>query len=270
MIEHRALLVFVFASIALTAAAQSQSTAPESAAHPVPVVSFGFGPAANMISSIKNAPFSGVVTSQLDRALDDGTHINRENQEVVMRDSQGRVYRERTIRSTGASPHDIQLITLLDPSQHVQYLCTPLKICRTIRYRDPSGLRHPPGFDSRKDPNVTVEDLGTAEMNGIEVDGKRVTRTIPEETVGNDRPFTSVDESWHSKQLDINIQVKRTDPRMGTHTVTMTNIIAGEPDAKYFEIPEGYRIEPMGAMPTQPRPLEPFGPGGVDPGPRDQ
>jgi hypothetical protein len=268
MFERKVLLLTV--AVALAATVTAQTIHQHSGPPPGRVTSFGFGPAANMIPAIKNAPFSGVLTSQIERTLDDGTRINHENQEVVMRDSQGRIYRARTIRSTGASPHDIQLITLLDPSQHVQYLCTPLKICRTIRYRDPSGLRHPPGFDSRKDPNVTVEDLGTAEMNGIEVDGKRVTRTIPEETVGNDRPFTSVEESWHSKQLDIDIQVKRTDPRMGTHTVTMTNIIAGEPDAKYFEIPEGYRIEPMGAMPTQPRPLEPFGPGGAESGPRDQ
>lgn len=267
MIKPKALPLFVFATVAL-AAAQSQTTAPPPAQHTV--VSFGFGPAANMISSIKNAPFSGVLTSQLDRTLDDGTHLNRETQEVVMRDSQGRIYRERNVRNAAARTHDIQLITLLDPSRHTQYLCTPLKVCRTIRYRDPSGFRHPPGFDSRKDPNVTVEDLGTADMNGIEVEGKRVTRTIAEGTVGNDRPFTTVEESWHSKQLDINIQVKRTDPRMGTHTVTMTDIVSGEPDAKYFEIPEGYRIEPMGHMSTQPRPLEPFGPGGVDPGPRDQ
>ncbi len=264
MIEHKALLLFVSATLAL-ATAQSQTSARTPAQHTV--VSFGFGPAANMISSIKNAPFSGVLTSQLDRILDDGTHINQETQEVVMRDSQGRIYRQRTVKSTGARTHDIQLVTLLDPSRHVQYLCTPLKVCRTIRYR-PSGFRHPPGFDSRKDPNVSVEDLGTTAMNGIEVEGKRVTRTVPEQTIGNDRPFSTVEESWHATQLDINIQVKRTDPCMGTHTVTMTDIMVGEPDAKYFEIPEGYRVEPM-AISTQPRPLEPFGPGGVGPGPQD-
>jgi len=232
MLECRALLLF--ATVTLSTLAQSQTTAPQPASHPVPVVSFGFGPAANMISSIKNAPFSGVLTSQLDQTLDDGTHINRENQEVVMRDRQGRIYGERTVRSSGPGAHDLQLITLLDPSRHVQYLCTPLKICRTIRYRNPSGFRHLRGFDSSKDSNITVEDLGTADMNGIEVEGKRVTRTIPQGTIGNDRPLSIVDESWHSNQLDIDIQVKRTDPRMGTHTTMMNSIVAGEPDAKYF------------------------------------
>ncbi len=98
-------------------------------------------------------------------------------------------------------------------------------------------------------------------MSGIEVEGKRITRIVPEEKIGNDRLFATVEESWHSKQLDIDIQVKRTDPRMGAQTVTMTDITAGDPDAKYSEIPEGYRIEPMRAMPAQPEPLEPFEPG---------
>src|SRR6516165_9270411 len=103
MLERKALLLF--ATVVLSTAARSQTTAPQSTSHPVRVVSFGFGPAANMISSVKNAPFSGVVSSQLDQTLDDGTHINRENQEVVMRDRHGRIYRERTVRSSVAGTH---------------------------------------------------------------------------------------------------------------------------------------------------------------------
>jgi hypothetical protein len=265
MPDRKALLLIV--AIALAGAATAQVTD-----HPEPparhIVSFGFGPAANMIPAIKNAPFSAVLNSQLDQTLDDGTHINRENQEVVMRNSQGHIYRARTINIAGSNPHEAQLITLVDPSRHVEYMCTALKVCRSLQYRDPPGLRRPRGLDTRKDPNVTVEDLGTTDMNGVQVEGKRITRLIAEGTVGNDRPFTTVEEIWHSEQLDIDMQVKRTDPRMGTRTVTMTELSAAEPDAKYFEIPEGYRVEPMG-IPTKPKPLEPFGPGGAEPGPRD-
>jgi hypothetical protein len=267
MLKLEALLLIVTTALAGTATAQvtDQLSVPP----PSHVVSsFGFGPAANMIPAIKNAPFSGVLNSQIEQTLDDGTHINRQSQEVVMRDSLGRIYRARTIKTIGSAPHETELITLLDTSQHLEYLCTPLKVCRTLQYRDLSGLRHAPGFDSRKDPNVTVEELGTSEMSGVEVEGRRVTRMIPEGTVGNDRPFSTVEESWHSKQLDVDIQMKRTDPRTGTRTVTMGDIIAGEPDAKYFEIPDGYRVEPM-SIPTQPKPLAPFGPGGMEPQPRE-
>lgn len=265
MLDRKALLLILTIALSGTATAQTDQ---HFASPPGPIVSFGFGPAANMIPAIRNAPFSGVLTSQLEQTLDDGTHIDRESQEVVMRDSQGRIYRARTIKATENHPHETELITLVDPSRRVEYLCTPLKVCRSLQYRDPSALHHPRGLDSRKNPNVTVEDLGTTEMNGFEVEGKRVTRMIPEGMIGNDRPFSTVEETWHSGQLDIDIQVKKTDPRMGTRTVMMTEIIASEPDAKYFEIPEGYRVEPM-RIPTQPKPLASFGPG-EGPVPRDQ
>lgn len=267
MIDRKALLLIVATALARTGTAQVSDQ--HFVSPPGHVVSFGFGPAGNLIPPIKNAPFSGVLNSQIEQTLDDGTHINRESQEVVMRDSQGRIYRARTIKRPGSNLHDFELITLLDPSQHLEYLCTPLKICRTLQYRDPSARRYLRGFDSKNDPNVTVEDLGTAEMSGVVVEGKRVTRLIAEGTVGNDRPFSTVEERWHSAQLDLDIQVKRTDPRTGTRTITMSDLIASEPDAKYFEIPEGYRVEPM-RIPMQPKPLAPFGPGGAEPGPLDQ
>jgi hypothetical protein len=100
--------------------------------------------------------------------------------------------------------------------------------------RDPAGLRQPHNFDSRRDPNVTIEDLGTSEMSGVKVEDSRVSRMIPEGKVGNDRRFSTVEESWHSQQLDPDIQVKRADPRTGTHTNTMTAIIAGEPGREIF------------------------------------
>jgi hypothetical protein len=267
MLDRKVLLLIVATALAGTGIAQvpdQHFSEPPSGR----IVAFGFAPAANMIPAIRNAPFSGILNSQLEQTLDDGTHITRESQEVVMRDSQGRVYLARAIKRPGSIPHETELITLIDPSRLVEYLCAPVKVCRTLRYRDPAGLRHPRGFDSKKDPNVTVEDLGSAEMNGLEVEGKRVTRVIPEGMIGNDRSFARVEESWHSPELDVDIQVKRTDPRTGTYTITMAEIIASEPDAKYFEIPEGYRVEPM-RIPTQPKPLAPFGPDGAEPGPQE-
>lgn len=267
MLDRKALLLIV--TTALAGAGTAQVTDQHFVSPPGNIVSFGFGPAANMIPAIRNAPFSAVLISQSEQTLDDGTQINRESREVVMRDSQGGVYRARTIKNSRSNFRETTLITLLDPSRHLEYLCMPIKVCRTLRYRDPSSLRHLRGLDSKKDPNVTVEDLGTAEMSGVVVEGKRVTRMIPEGTIGNDRPFSTVEESWHSPQLDIDIQVKRADPRMGTRTITVTEIIASEPDAKYFEIPEGYRVEPI-RIPTQPKPLGTFGPGDAEPAPRDQ
>lgn len=108
-------------------------------------------------------------------------------------------------------------------------------------YRQPPIMRRFP--DPLRNKDVTVEDLGTSDISGLEVEGKRVTRVIPEGIAGNDRAFTTSEEVWSSRELDVDVQVKRNDPRMGTRTTTMTEVSLGEPDPSYFQIPEGYRLE---------------------------
>jgi hypothetical protein len=90
---------------------------------------------------------------------------------------------------------------------------------------------------------MSVEDLGPSEISGVEVEGQRITRTLPEGMLGNDRPITTTEETWYSKALDVNVQMKHNDPRMGMRTTTMTTVNPSEPDPKYFQIPEGYRVE---------------------------
>jgi len=267
-------LLFAAVVIMMTAAprasAQTTSVQGGTIAHGVTQV-FGFGPAGTIISPKPQAPFSALLVEQMEEALSDGVHINRENEEVVMRDSMGRIYRARTIKvvSSGgnASPRAVpsagssavpsavprMIVTITDPVEHVQYICTPTKVCRKMEYRLPPNLRGlRRGLDTSKDRNVTVEDLGTQNIGGVEVEGKRVTRVIPEGMVGNDRAFTTIEELWHSKELDVDVQVKRIDPRTGTHTTTMTEVNLSEPDASYFQIPEGDRIV-EGPMQPQPQ-----------------
>src|SRR5579863_1388478 len=209
-----------------------------------------------------------MLIERIEDTLNDGVNINRENQEVVMRDGAGRIYRARTIDAAGhernARLHPVprMAIIITDPVERVQYSCTPIKICRKMGYKQwPNSLGPQPGpfppmMERAKD--VTVEDLGTANISGVEVQGKRLTRVIAEGTVGNDRAFTTAEEIWHSKELDIDVQVKRTDPRWGTRTSTMTDFNFSEPDASYFQIPEGYRVENApGAASPQPQ-QEPF------------
>ena len=230
------------------------------------IESFGFGPARTMVPPKAHAPFSAILVERSEDALTDGVNINRENEEVVMRDGVGRIYRARKIKPMGASvrnPVLRMIITITDPVEHVQYTCTPIKICRKMAYRRwPDGRGPQPGpfpvLDPAHDRSINVEDLGTTNLSGVEVEGKRLTRVIPEGMVGNDRPFTTVEELWHSQELDVNVQVKRSDPRWGTRTATMTEINLGEPDPSYFQVPEGYRVEnAQRLMPPQPQ-VEPL------------
>jgi len=205
---------------------------------------FGYGPAGTLISAKKNAPFSAEVSSQTEQTLSDGTTIRREHQETVMRDSLGRIHRARVLsRRPPAEANPSEMINIIDTVQHVQYMCSNLrKVCTKMTYWIPPNF-HRASVSDRKRPDLTVEDLGPSEISGVEVEGQRITRTLPEGMLGNDRPITSVEENWYSKALDVNVQMKRTDPRMGMLTTTMTTVNPGEPDAKYFQIPYGYRVE---------------------------
>jgi hypothetical protein len=89
---------------------------------------------------------------------------------------------------------------------------------------------------------ATTEDLGSQTMEGIQVTGVRMTRTISAGEIGNDRPITIVTEVWTSPDLKTIIYSKRSDPRMGEQTFQLTNIVRSEPDASLFTVPSDFKI----------------------------
>ena len=276
-------LLFVTATL-VTAAGMSAQTAQTPELHRPTTIRgetmvFGFGPGGTAIPPKAHAPFSAVIVEQMEQTLNDGTHIERQNQETVMRDGRGRIYRARKMvrpphpvpgKAGGQpiEPSPSMIITITDPVRHVQYMCTPIRRCARSEYHG-----HPKPFlsDARKMPGYSVEDLGSSTISGIEVVGTRITRVYAEGTVGNDRPFTSSGEVWHSPALGVDVQVKRSDPRMGTRTVTMTEITLGEPDPGYFQPPAGYTVGDRGApsdRPLAPMPQQPLTPT-IPPSPLD-
>lgn len=256
------------ATLAMLATAQmpNPATPPHSATHHI-IPAFGFGPAGVIISPKLNSPFSGVMLEHSEQILSDGTTINRDNEETVMRDSAGRIYRARQIKMAGrpdARPR--MMVTIIDSVQHIQYLCSPAKVCRKMPYHQPpdrSRLRAP---DVRKMPNITVEDLGASNISGIDVHGERIIRVIPEGEIGNDHPLSNMQETWRSDELGIDVQVRRSDPRAGNRTTTLTELNLAEPNPANFQVPAGYRLAD-GPMTTSTLELEPFPP---DSGPNFQ
>ena len=67
----------------------------------------------------KNAPFSAVVITQYDRALDNGGHIHRETRGKIFRDSQGRTRTESEMPAPQLGADKYQHITINDPVQQV-------------------------------------------------------------------------------------------------------------------------------------------------------
>jgi hypothetical protein len=60
--------------------------------------------------------------------------------------------------------------------------------------------------------------------------------------MGNQQPIRIVREAWVSTDLKIPVLIKTTDPRFGTTTMQLTEIVRAEPDASLFQVPAGYKV----------------------------
>ena len=87
------------------------------------------------------------------------------------------------------------------------------------------------------------EPLGTQTMEGLKVEGKRQTHTIPAGEVGNDRALTSVTDRWNSPELQVLVRMTAKDPQMGETTYRLTNIARAEPAANLFQVPADYTVK---------------------------
>lgn len=91
-------------------------------------------------------------------------------------------------------------------------------------------------------PQISRESLGTQTIEGMLAEGTRTTMIFPVGAVGNDRPLTTVHETWTSPELKITVLSKESDPRQGESTTRLTNISRAEPDATLFQVPPDYQI----------------------------
>lgn len=87
-----------------------------------------------------------------------------------------------------------------------------------------------------------TEELGTRDIEGVSAEGTRRITTIPEGSIGNERPIEIVYERWYSKELGLVVYSKHSDPRFGEQTYRLTNIVRAEPDPSLFAVPQGYKV----------------------------
>jgi hypothetical protein len=71
----------------------------------------------------------------------------------------------------------------------------------------------------------------------------RTTITLPPGNVGNDRPIEIVTERWFSPELQVVMQTRRVDPRVGETVYQLIDITREEPPRHLFEVPADYTIE---------------------------
>lgn len=100
---------------------------------------------------------------------------------------------------------------------------------------------HTPGPNQARE-EFASEALGTRVMEGIQVEGKRTTLTLPAGAIGNEQPIVTVTETWYSPELQTTLYSRREDPMAGTTVFQATKLIRGEPDASLFQLPPGFTV----------------------------
>ena len=86
------------------------------------------------------------------------------------------------------------------------------------------------------------EELPANFMNGMLAKGSRVTLTIPAGTFGNHAALKVVNERWYSDDMQILLKSSNSDPRFGTTTYELTQLVPGPPDPSLFQVPADYRL----------------------------
>jgi hypothetical protein len=224
-----------------------------------------------------NAPYSAVRESSSEQTLADGTHISETNLvEKIYRDSQGRTRSERPICHTKEFSDDPEALFVeirdpvvgyayvLDPQGHIAHryvlrtheagerATLGTEKVATLQTLSVGGLSSPtpppediPSPSSPSGARVThpgEESIGSETMEGLVVEGTRRTHTIPVGEMGNDRPLTTVNETWTSPALKLVIMTKVSDPRFGERTNRLTNLDTSEPSPLLFQAPPDYKV----------------------------
>ena len=228
---------------------------------------------------LAGAPYSAQVTSEFQQTLSDGNKIERKTTTMVYRDGQGRTRREQSLPAIGsysASSETPRAIFINDPVTGVGYVLDPVRKVarkttrpniRALPRPGPEGPQAQAGNlpqanrlrpnAARRDASATTESLGTRNIEGILVEGTRVTRTIPAGAVGNQQPIQITSERWFSPELRLNLLVKNTDPMRGENSTTLTSIRRDEPEASLFQVPADYTVRELNMRGTRMPPRAP-------------
>lgn len=224
-------------------------------------------------------PYSAEAVTERTQVLADGNRINVRSTSRVYRDSEGRTRREAiepdgSVRSITISDPVAKNSYTLDPKTKVAYaagggVIAPLMAAPSGTYTTtarggggrggtavvapaaPTGravFMRSPGPD---DPNVTTEDLGFQNVEGVMATGKRTTTVIPAGQVGNAQEIRVVSEQWFSDEIQALVMTRHIDPRSGENVYRLVNILRAEPDPALFQVPADYTVQKRGVRRPQ-------------------
>ena len=195
------------------------------------------------IPSTPSAPFTATVNTEWIRQLPDGSSITWRNHRTIARDATGRIFQERRtfVPEGGKAESVVTQIEISDPAAHELYICrTSERVCRLESFSAPAAALHFTQVNAHA--TAGAENLGKQFIGGLETLGTRETITLPAGSLGNNSPILTKREFWYSPQLGLNLISKLQDPRSGEQNYEVSDIAVGEPDAKLFEVPSGYKV----------------------------
>lgn len=216
---------------------------------------------------VSNAPYSATFTDTRTEKLQDGSVLTHTSTRTVARDTQGRLREEITFEprrgAKGAAATRKTEVVVFDPvAQTVTRWNNENKIAHVMSlpqggHRGPgfgAGLQvgleagpRPAGFErpgrEREGVSFASTDLGYKTMDGLSLNGRKVTRTIAPGVMGNDKEIVVSHESWYSNDLKVMISETDTNPFAGSHTLVTSNLSRNEPAATLFKAPEGYTVQ---------------------------
>ncbi len=236
----------VLAGLATASGAQTQA---------VPPVHFAHGGQSQVLQSIfippkANAPFTLTLATEWTQPMMGGGTVTTVNVRHIARDSAGHIRQERMtlVPKGGAMQSFMTHIQIGDPQRHVWYQCsTAEKKCGMRDYpltaeADYTPAAQPSGSLPGGQGTFVHEDLGASSVAGLPVVGTRDTTKINAGVNGNDQPLVTRREFWYSPQLQINLRSIVEHPQLGKQVFTVTEINPSEPDARLFQLPEGYTV----------------------------
>lgn len=229
---------------------------------------------------VKGAPFSAKGVNESVQILADGNKITRSYTVLMYRDSEGRFRREGNGNSAGfaepvgfgnvtAALGTFNSISIFDPVENVRYYLTPStktvrqvslqggKLLTTVSGKEQLAEKLSRAEIELKAASVSTlviaestssqnsskkESLGTRNFEGVEAEGTRTVTTFPAGSIGNERDIEIVYERWYSKELQLVVFSRHSDPRFGEQTYRLTEINRNEPDPSLFSIPSDYKI----------------------------
>ena len=217
---------------------------------------------------VTGQPYSAQATTETTQVLSDGNRIDRKETAQVYRDNMGRVRRDLAVNAIGpwsSTGGPQQMVSIFDPVAGVDYM---LNLQEKKAYKMVPPPKPPAGPAAEMGARVfvagggmpgpgptvafmekgagagnrTETSLGTQEIAGVQAQGTRTTETIPAGKIGNEKPIVITDERWYSPDLQVDVMVKHSDPRMGDVVYQLTNINREEPDASLFQVPADYTV----------------------------